>query len=47
MLWFDAVGLALFAVTGAGSALSNVASPTVAVAMGIATATFDGLLSTC
>ena len=39
LLWFDAVGLALFSVTGADSALAHGASPTIAVAMGIATAT--------
>lgn len=44
LLWFDAVGLALFAVTGAGSALSHGASPSIAVAMGVATASFGGIL---
>ncbi len=44
LLWFDAVGLALFSVTGADSALAHGASPTIAVAMGIATATFGGII---
>lgn len=44
LLWFDAVGLALFAVTGAGGALAHGASPAIAVAMGVATATFGGII---
>ncbi len=44
LLWFDAVGLALFAVTGAGGALAHGASPSIAVAMGVATATFGGII---
>lgn len=44
LLWCDAVGLALFAVTGAGGALAHGASPTIAVAMGVATATFGGII---
>jgi uncharacterized membrane protein YeiH len=44
LLWFDAVGLALFAVTGAGSSLTHGASPAIAVAMGVATATFGGII---
>ncbi|MGB0410144.1 MAG: trimeric intracellular cation channel family protein [Pikeienuella sp.] len=44
LLWFDAVGLALFAVTGAERALDAGASGTIAVAMGVATATFGGIL---
>jgi uncharacterized membrane protein YeiH len=44
LLWFDAVGLALFSVTGVDSALAHGASPTIAVAMGIATATFGGII---
>lgn len=44
LLWFDAVGLALFAVTGAGSALAHGSSPSIAVAMGVATATFGGIM---
>lgn len=44
LLWFDAIGLALFAVTGANSALAHGASPSIAVAMGVATATFGGLI---
>ncbi len=44
LLWFDAVGLALFAVTGAERALDAGAGPSVAVAMGVATASFGGIL---
>ena len=44
LLWLDAVGLALFDVTGAGGALSHGASPTIAVALGVATATFGGII---
>ena len=44
LLWFDAAGLSLFSVTGADSALASGASPTIAVAMGVATATFGGII---
>lgn len=44
LLWLDAVGLALFAVTGADRALVYGASPVVAIAMGVATATFGGIV---
>jgi uncharacterized membrane protein YeiH len=44
LLWFDAVGLAVFAVTGAERALLAGAAPSVAVAMGVVTATFGGIL---
>ena len=44
LLWLDAVGLALFAVTGAGNALAQGADPAIAVAMGVATATFGGII---
>lgn len=44
LLWLDAVGLALFAVTGARVALNDGAGPSIAVAMGIATATFGGII---
>jgi uncharacterized membrane protein YeiH len=44
LLWFDALGLALFAVTGAERALLAGAGPVVAVAMGIVTATFGGIV---
>ena len=44
LLWFDAVGLALFAVTGANTALINGAGSTIAIAMGVATATFGGII---
>ncbi|MEM6492377.1 MAG: TRIC cation channel family protein, partial [Pseudomonadota bacterium] len=44
LIWCDAVGLALFAVLGAQKALSVGASPSVAVVMGVMSATFGGLL---
>ena len=44
LLWCDAVGLALFSVTGAEIALSQGAGPTIAIAMGVATATLGGVL---
>jgi uncharacterized membrane protein YeiH len=44
LLWFDALGLALFAVTGAERALIAGAGPLVAVTMGVITATFGGIL---
>ena len=44
LLWFDALGLALFAVTGAERALIAGSGPVVAVAMGVITATFGGII---
>jgi uncharacterized membrane protein YeiH len=44
LLWFDALGLALFAVAGAERALLAGSGPTVALAMGIITATFGGII---
>ena len=44
LLWFDAVGMALFAVTGAEKALLAEAGPVAAVAMGVITATFGGIV---
>lgn len=44
LLRFDAVGMALFAVTGADRALALGAGPVVAVAMGVVTATFGGVI---
>jgi len=44
LLWADAVGLSLFAVTGAEKATNAGASATVAVAMGVITATFGGIV---
>jgi uncharacterized membrane protein YeiH len=44
LLWCDAVGMALFAVTGAETALIYEAHPIVAVAMGVITATFGGVV---
>ena len=44
LLWLDAIGLALFAVTGAEKAAHAGADSTVAVAMGAITATFGGIV---
>lgn len=44
LLWADAVGLALFAVTGTERALEAGAGATVAIAMGVVTATFGGII---
>lgn len=44
LLWFDAVGLAVFAVTGAEKALHANTAPVVAIAMGVITATFGGII---
>jgi len=44
LLWLDAVGLALFAVTGSSNALAHEASPVIAVAMGVASASFGGII---
>ena len=44
LVWLDAVGLALFAVTGAEKALLAGAGPVVAVTMGVVTASFGGII---
>jgi uncharacterized membrane protein YeiH len=44
LLWFDAIGLAIFAVSGAEKAVHAGADFTVAVAMGVITATFGGII---
>jgi uncharacterized membrane protein YeiH len=44
LLWCDAVGLALFSVTGADVALSLGMGSAIAIAMGVATATFGGVI---
>lgn len=44
LLWSDALGLALFAVIGAGIALSEGARPIVAALMGAVTATGGGVI---
>jgi uncharacterized membrane protein YeiH len=44
LLWFDAVGLAAYAVLGAAKALAAGVSPPVAVVMGALTATFGGIM---
>lgn len=44
LLWLDAAGLALFCVVGADKALNAGANGFIAVAMGIATACFGGII---
>lgn len=44
LLQFDAVGLAAFAVIGTETALAANAAPVVAIAMGVITATFGGII---
>src|SRR3954470_7428581 len=44
LLWLDAAGLALFCVVGADRALVAGAGPFIAVAMGVMTATFGGVV---
>lgn len=44
LLQFDAVGLAAFAVIGTETALAAGAVPVVAIAMGVITATFGGII---
>jgi uncharacterized membrane protein YeiH len=44
LLWLDAVGLAVFSVTGAQTALLAGASASIAVALGVASATLGGVV---
>ena len=44
LLWLDAVGMSAYAVLGAAKGLAATGSPTVAVVMGMLTATFGGIL---
>jgi uncharacterized membrane protein YeiH len=44
MLWCDAIGLAVFSVTGAQMALNQGVGAVPAVAMGLASATFGGVI---
>jgi uncharacterized membrane protein YeiH len=44
LLWFDALGLSLFATTGAERALLAGSGPVLAIAMGVITATFGGIV---
>jgi len=44
LLWLDAAGLALFCVAGADRALTAGANAFIAVAMGVVTATFGGVM---
>lgn len=42
LIWCDAVGLALFSVSGASISIAAGTAPTIAIAMGVVTATFGG-----
>jgi len=44
LLWLDAAGLAVFAIRGAHKALAMGTGPTVAIIMGVITATFGGII---
>ncbi len=44
LIWLDALGLAAYAVIGAAKALSFGVDPFVAIAMGVLTATFGGVI---
>ena len=44
LLWLDAVGLSAYCVIGAAKGFAVTGSPTVAIVMGILTATFGGIL---
>jgi uncharacterized membrane protein YeiH len=44
LLWCDAVGLALFSVTGAEIAMSHGVGTSISIGMGVATATMDGVI---
>lgn len=44
LIWLDAIGLAAYAVIGAGKALALGIDPFVAIAMGVLTATFGGVI---
>ncbi len=44
ILWFDAIGLALFATVGAERAIRVGSAPIVAVIMGVITASFGGII---
>lgn len=44
LLWLDAIGLAAYCVFGAWKAYSVTGSPVIAVAMGVITASFGGIL---
>ncbi len=44
LLWLDAIGLSAYAALGAWKGLEATGSPTVAVVMGMLTATFGGIL---
>lgn len=44
LIWADAVGLALFSVTGADIAQNHGGGAIIAIALGVATATFGGII---
>ncbi|MEH6626429.1 MAG: trimeric intracellular cation channel family protein [Motiliproteus sp.] len=44
LIWMDALGLALFSVTGTKIAIDAGASPLIAICMGVMTASFGGII---
>jgi uncharacterized membrane protein YeiH len=44
LLWFDAIGLGAYSVLGAAKALGYGVPPLVAIAMGVLTASFGGIV---
>lgn len=44
LIWLDAIGLAAYAVLGAGKALAHGVDPLVCIAMGVLTAAFGGVI---
>jgi uncharacterized membrane protein YeiH len=44
LIWLDAVGLAVYAVIGAGKAIAFNVDPAVAIGMGVLTASFGGVI---
>lgn len=44
LLWLDAIGMSAYAAIGAAKGLAATGSPTVAIVMGMLTATFGGIL---
>ncbi|MBT1158111.1 trimeric intracellular cation channel family protein [Aminobacter anthyllidis] len=44
LLWLDALGMSAYAAIGAAKGLAATGSPTVAIVMGLLTATFGGIL---
>src|SRR5262249_44152343 len=44
LIWLDAIGLAAYAVIGAGKAIAFNVDPVIAAAMGVLTASFGGVI---